>query len=424
MVPKTSQKKAASGDTETISLPRDLNAEDIDHIVAGLGDEQVRRLLIDELKAQAQQEAQAAAGRSKPSGIAGFIEKIKNLTTLLHTRIEYLRSGGRAAPQQVAGIYDFLGRGERGPKTVTRVISSVAAVLAAALLIEWLFVIYTTTARRHVTSTNPDKWSAKIGALTIRALLDFATIVIFILAALALFFIFLERTAGQRVLLSTYLAAFVVVQVAFLISRFFLAPRAPALRFLPFTDETALYLHRWLMALTTVGGFGTLTCGVVRLAGASELEHLRSITLIGLIMATMIIWMILQKRKAAAVSFSRGLPESSLRYRLALKWHLFAVPAVVLLLVFSTINQILGFASGQGILTLLMVPLYFLMDWILRLILETAFGMVEDNKTTPVPAEASSIEPEDDGVSGAARRLPAKPLKRNLPDTDSWTSTA
>lgn len=162
MLPKTGHKKAASEGTENISLPKDLSATQIDHIIAGLSDEQARRLLIKELKLQAQKETSAEA---KPEGIAGFIHKIKNLTTLLHTRVEYLHSGGRAAPQQVAGIYDFLGRGERGTKTVTRVILSVGAVLAAALLIEWLFVIYTTTARRHVTSTNPDKWSAKIGAL-------------------------------------------------------------------------------------------------------------------------------------------------------------------------------------------------------------------------------------------------------------------
>ena len=180
--------------------------------------------------------------------------------------------------------------------------------------------------------------------------------------------------------MSTYLAAFVIVQVAFLISRFFLAPRVSALRFLPFSDETALYLHRWLIALTAVGSFGTLTSGIIRLAGANELEHFRAIMLVGLITAAMIIWMILQKRKAAAAAFSQGLPESSLRYRLAQKWHHFAVLAVVFLLVFSTLNRILGFASGQGTLTLLMVPLYFLLDWILRLILEAAFGMVTENQ--------------------------------------------
>ena len=408
LLPKTGKKRADAKNAENVSLPMHLSAEEIDHIVAGLGEEQVRRLLLNELKAQAHQVATAAV---KPEGVAGFIEKIKNLTTLLHTRIEYLRSGGRAAPQQAAGIYDFLGRGERGTKTVTRVILSVGAVLAAALLIEWLFVLYTTTARRHITSTNPDKWTAKIGVLAMRALLDFLAIVIFIAAALAFFFVFLERTAGQRVLLSTYLAAFVIVQVAFLISRFFLAPRVSALRFLPFTDETALYLHRWFIALTTVGSFGSLTCGIVRLAGATELEHLRSMTLISLIMTTMIIWMILQKRKAAASAFSRGLPESSLPYRLAQRWHNFAVPAVVLLLVFSTINQILGFASGQGILTLLMVPLYFLLDWILRLMLEAAFGMVKQPEAQPAPAEAISDGPEDDFETEASRQTAGEASK-------------
>ena len=52
-------------------------------------------------------------------------------------------------------------------------------------------------------------------------------------------------------------------------------------------------------------------------------------TLVSLLAAGMIIWMILQKRKAAAISFSRGLPESSLRYRLAQKWHHFAIFAVI-----------------------------------------------------------------------------------------------
>ena len=198
------------------------------------------------------------------------------------------------------------------------------------------------------------------------------------------------------------MSALVIVQAAFLVLRFFLAPRVPALRFLPFNDETALYLHRWLIALTAVGSFGILTCGFIRLAGASELEHFQAITLVSLMMAAMIIWMILQKRKAAAALISDGLPESSLRYRVAQKWHHFAILAVVLLLFFSAVNQILGFASGQGTLTLLMVPLFFLLDWILRLIMEAAFGIVREKKTQPVPAVASSAGARDDGVLEAA----------------------
>ena len=43
-----------------------------------------------------------------------------------------------------------------------------------------------------------------------------------------------------------------------------------------------------------------------------------------------------------------------------------------------------------------MVPLYFLMDWILRLMLEAAFGMVKQPAAQPAPAEAISDGPEDD----------------------------
>jgi len=400
MLPKTGQKKAASAGTESISLPKDLSATQIDHIIAGLSDEQARRLLINELKLQAQQEVSVEA---KPEGIAGFIDKVKNLEALLQTRIEYLRSGGSAVPQEVAAIYTLLGRGERGTKSVASVILSIAAVLAGALLIEWLFVLYTAATRRRITSSEPSGWVAKIGALASRALLDFAAIVIFIVAALIFFHFFLDRTAGQRVLLAAYLSALVFVQGAYLILRFFLAPRASTLRILPFSDQTALYLHHWLMALIFVLCMGNVTGGVIRLAGTSELTSFKFGLLTGLIAVVMIIWMILQRRKAAADAFSQGLPESSLRHRLAQKWHHFAIFAILLLWAAAIGSAILGTAAGQGSLTLLMVPLYFMLDWILRLVLEAAFGLVEQPEKQPAPAAAKSEDPEDDVETEAAQ---------------------
>jgi small-conductance mechanosensitive channel len=393
LLPKTGQKKAASEGTENISLPKELNATQIDHIIAGLSDEQVRRLLINELKLQARQEKSVEA---KPKGITGFIGKIKDLTALLQTRIEFLRSGDSAAPQQVTGIYTLLGKGERGTKSVTSVIVSVAAVLAGALLIEWLFVLYTAAARRRITSSVPSGWVAKIGTLSMRSLLDFTAIVIFIVAALIIYFLFLDRTAGQRILLAAYLTGFVFIQGAYLVLRFFLAPRTPSLRFLPFSDQTALYLHHWLLALTFVLCLGNVTTGVIRLAGATELTHIKFGTVVSLIAAGVIIWMILQKRREAAISFSQGLPETSLRYRLAQKWHHFAIFAVLLLLAAAIGSEILGTASGQGTLTLLMVTLYFMLDWILRLMLEAAFGIVEQ------PAIVAAKSQDDVGAEAAS----------------------
>jgi small-conductance mechanosensitive channel len=405
---KTGKKGADAKNAENVMLPKPLSAENIDHIVAGLSDEQVRRLLINELKLQAQKETPVEA---KPEGIAGFIHKIKNLTALLHARIEYLRSGGKATQKEMAGLYSFLGRGERGTKSVASVILSVAAVLVGALLVEWLFVFYTAAARRRITSSEPSSWISKIGSLASRALLDFTAIIIFIVTAVILFFLFLDRTPGQRILLAAYLAGFVFFQGAYLVLRFFLAPRASNLRFLPFSDETALYLHYWLMPLTFVICMGNVTKGVLDLAGATELTNIKFGTIVSLIAGVMIIWMILQKRKEAATAFSRNLPEASLRYRLAQKWYHFSVFAVLLLLAAAIGSAILGTASGQGILTLLMVSLYFLLDWLLRLMLDVAFGIVEQPEEQPVPAEATFDEPEDDIKTEAAAHAAGEPSK-------------
>jgi small-conductance mechanosensitive channel len=175
---------------------------------------------------------------------------------------------------------------------------------------------------------------------------------------------------------ATYLVAFAAIQLVWLISRFFLAPGHPRLRLFPIGDEAAVFLHRWILALAAVYLIGFFTCGVVRLAGATELEHLKATSVVSLVMAVMVIWMILAKRKEVAEHFSRGVPENSLRYRLIQKWHAVAVALGLLMLVLSIVNRILGLAQGRGILTLLMVPLYFLLDWLLREALEKIFGIV------------------------------------------------
>ena len=88
MMFKSNKKKAAAEKSENITIPKDLNPAEIDHFIAGLSDEQVRRLLIEDLKNQALREAREKSARSEPTGIEGFIDKIKKLTATLQTRFE------------------------------------------------------------------------------------------------------------------------------------------------------------------------------------------------------------------------------------------------------------------------------------------------------------------------------------------------
>jgi small-conductance mechanosensitive channel len=402
MKAKTGKGQANGERAEYISLPKHLDAEQIDTIIAGLSDEQVRKLLINELKAQAQQETIVQA---KPEGIAGFIEKIKDLTALLQARIELLRSGGSAAPQVDKGIYFLLGEGRtRDQRPYPNVILSVAAVLAGALLIEWVFVSihrggaaahHLKRAFRMDRQNRGPLFAGPAGFCGHRHLHCRSP---------CHFFPFSGPHHRPARPLAAYLAGLVFVQGACLVLRFFLAPRAAGLRLLPFSDPTAMYLYHWLMALSFVVCMGEVTDrrnapGRRRRDDGHQILDSR-----GFIVAGMLIWMLLQKRKSAASRIQPGAagiqPALSIGAKVAPPIHrcCFAVVGCQ-----QCGSLILGTDSGQAILTLLMVPLYFMLDWILRLMLETVLGIARHPEARAMPAEAPSADQVDDDASEVAR---------------------
>jgi len=408
MIFKPQKEKSKPPSSDAARLPEHIEADKIDDFMAALSDEQVRRLLIEALKKQAAEEAAAIPAKKEMTGIAGFIDAVRAKVDLIRLRVEALKSGGDTKMTEIPSLYTYLGKGERDENS-TRVIISTIAVFLAAFFIEFLFNRYTATVRRRIAATPPVDWRAKMSALGLRGLLDLVSICVFAAAVLVIFHLFLNRTMPQRVLVAAYLAAVLIVRAAHLLSRLLLAPRLPALRVLPLGDETALYLHRWIMALVAVASFGLLTCGIFRLAGTPEAPHFFMVSLVGLVLAFMLISMILQKRKPVMQALTGNLPQTSLRARLALYWHHFAIFGVILLWIFTVLNRLLAGDQPGGYLglkTLLIIPLYFLLDWILRRILEVAFGIVQ--KSDDLGAAAG------DGTGGAAANTVAEPAPNRL----------
>ena len=400
---KTADKSGSS------AAPERIPPDQIDSTIAGMSDEQVRRLLLEELKDQAEKEARAKSESQKPEGLTGFVQAIRDKSDLIIRRIDELKSGMRESPSNIPAIFTFLGQGQKD-RSLARPIITVLIVFVAGFLIEWGLRRYWAGAMRRIESTVQPGFFSKIGALFLRALLDLVYMLLFSLAVLIVFYLFLERTNPQRVLAATYLAAILIVRSFHLVSRFILAPKTPQLRFLPLSDGAALYLHRWIMALALVATFGFLTCGIIRLAGASEESHFIAVTQVGLVIAAMVIWMIIQKRKPVGEAFAEGLPANSLRARLAMSWHYPATLFILFVLVFATINRLLG-EGGRllGLKTLLIVALYFLLDWLLKQVLQIAFGLaakpdklVEANRLASKadggtgPQATPGIEEEDD----------------------------
>jgi small-conductance mechanosensitive channel len=378
MMPPPKGKTAQNTESgSAVELPPDLDPQKVDSIIASMDDEQVRRLLIRELKKQAEREA-ARSVEEQPTGLAGLIQRSREMLNYLQARIEFLRSGVDVpVGEETSDIFTYLGTGEKTEDRFSAIMS-VVAVFAASLLIAWLFHFYTRGTRRRIETADYSGLLGKVGALSFRALLDALSILVFAAATLAIFYFFLERNTAQRILVASYLGAFAIVWLFQLVSRFLLAPHAPAIRVLPLQDETAVYLHRWLSALVVVWAFGMLTCGIFRLAGTSEARHFVMTTGVGLLMAIMLVIMILQKRRPVAAALMEGRSPNSLRVRMARSWHHIAIFGVFLLIVFSTFERLLyGGGNFSGIKTLLLVALYFLLDWLLRQALEFAFGLAK-----------------------------------------------
>jgi hypothetical protein len=366
----------ASG--ETVQVPENLDNDQINSFLATLSDAQVRRLLIEELKKEAGREATEGEPEAKTDGLSGLIQKIDFITNTIQWRIYELRSGAGADPEDLPKLYRLLGKSEDQEKPdAFKTIASVIAVFLVSFGIVWFIHRSAAPTYRRIENATSVNMKARVGGLTLRALLDMLFMFIFAIVTLTLFFIFMDRTGPQRVLVATYLAAFLIVMAVQLVLRFFLTPKVPALRFLPMENETAIYLHRWLIAIAAVVTFGWFTCGIFRVAGASEANHLIMISLVALVAISMIIIMILQKRKQVQQSLAEGLPETGFRAYLARVWHILAIMAALFLWLVSTFNQFLGGIrpGAPGIKTLLLIPLYILLDWALREILKVAFGI-------------------------------------------------
>ncbi len=381
--------------------PGELETQDIDSVIAVMDDEQVRRMLIDELKTQAAREL-ASTKKNEIGGIAGFIKGIRNRINIIRERIEDLKtSEGVDVQEEFPVMYKIMGEGEKSGKPV-RAILGVILIFAGAMLLDWIFRRYLLFSRKRIAESEPPSWSGRLAQLAIRAVLDCVSIGFFTVAVLILGYAFLANTPGQRVLVAAYLIVIVIIRLFAVLFRVLFSLETPALRILPLSDAAARYLNRWLMAVVIINTFALITCGILRLAGMRELNYLLLLTLNGCVIAGMFIFVILHKRKPVAAALSGVYPATSLVARLAERWHHIAIFGVVLLLIFSIFSRVISGSGGMlGFKTLMIIGLYVLFDWLLRKALRSVFGIVRETPekilSTSAATQADEAAKSDTG---------------------------
>lgn len=307
-----------------------VSAEELDRLVKTLESEPERAKLVEQLKGL------IAAQRTAPAEEPGLGEVV--ITTLSNSVGQMstaVREIGEAL-LDARGAGDWLGNAFRDGTKRDRIFEGlwrVAAMLALGAVAQWLVHLLLARVRAALTRRRGGVvW--RLGAGLLALVLDALPVAAFAAAAYGVL-PFLDPAPDVRLIAIALANAAVISQALILLCRLALQPHDPALRLLPLSDGSAAYLDVWLRRFIWLGIFGYVALETGRLLGLPRSGYVGLLSLLGLIIAALMIMLILQNRKPVAEWLKRHPDDrpasalAALRFRIADTWHLVAILYIV-----------------------------------------------------------------------------------------------
>ena len=182
-LPQTKAKADDGKDAKAVTLPENLDSDQLNAILAQLSDVQVRRLLIEELKKT------AAAKQEKKPEVSGFTGSFRNwrnrfncCTAGWHTwsPAHYRRRTFSRRPCRTFKV------GEAW-SIYALMFAVLAGLFVVALAGEWFYRRATADLRQRIQTTPPVDWTVKAKRLALGAVIDLGSMLVFTVATLILF---------------------------------------------------------------------------------------------------------------------------------------------------------------------------------------------------------------------------------------------
>ena len=377
----------SGGSKKGVELPEPLTKDAIRELVSRLSDEEVRDLLLAQLDKAAAPPAAKAAG-TMAGGLAGEMDR---------TRSE-MGAVLRAAPGAPAEVAAAVARYSEGRTSYQLLIVGVLFVVLLVLgrIAEGLVGRLLADVRRRLES-HAESSGVEVGGLLVRFALELFLLLVFVATVVAAFLALYQGHEPTRELIVSALLTIIQVRVAILVARFLLAPRAPALRLLPFDDSSARTLYRGVVTLAWVYGIlDILGYFLVRYEVPRE-TFLLVMTISRLVFVLLLLQLVWRVRQPIAAVI-RGPEPGALRRLLAELWPALFSAYVLGLLVILTIEQLGGGerTGRAGVLSLLVVIAMPLVDMALCGLLDrrrrgSGSGPGEEGSFSPVLRKAVHI---------------------------------
>ncbi len=350
-------------------LPENYSPGQVDEILSAMSDEQVRQLLIAELK-------KTATGSIKKQ--LGSDNNMHNLTDLAHARLKAFISNIPNIPSSFYNTLVLLSE-SRGVFSLFKTLIYVLGVILVGFLFEFVFKYMTKGFRKRINSFEPMKGFSKIGSALLKITPDFFGMAAFIFACLTLFFLLKEQShmAGKMIFITVFIVI-ISVRMISLLSSVICSPTVEALRLLPLSDNAARYLHHSMMFIAGLISFAyVITSAMVRIGTPRDVTRFTAFSL-GTLLILAIAFMIWQNRKTvAAIIIGNQKNPSLFKKQFSAIWHILSFAYIIVIWALWAANLIIV-QSGTPMaffISLLIVPIYLLLDkagqWIVSVILGT-----------------------------------------------------
>jgi small-conductance mechanosensitive channel len=314
-------------------IPADLAPDQVDSYLAGLSDEQARKLLAAELKkkaaAKSGKEAKALEG-VEDKGIAFGFYAAQNALSALSGQIAGIITGVQSSAE--TDVWERL-LGGKGFDYFLRAVGSVVLIVLLGWAAELLLLRKTEGLRSQVLKAIPHGGWERAGLILSRLFLDGVGLAVYVLVTFLAHFILnsqwdLGYLVSGAVIVTYY---FRIVEMA---ARLVASPRAPELRLVILSDSDARFLYRWILWLTASVLPGSVLALALAKSGAGRELFLFVYAAAGPIMSIFLAVMIWQVRNRVARAICPvGDPGSTspnlFRQKCAGLWH---YPAILLAL--------------------------------------------------------------------------------------------
>ena len=381
-------------------IPADLAPEQVDSYLAGLTDQQARRLFAAELKNKAAAKSNNGTKEQvvgKETGLVfGFFAAERALSTLSDQLGWVLAGAGTSAETEVwenlvggAGLGHFL-----------MAMAWLVLIIGLGWGAEKLLLYKTEKFRSQLLQEIPRGGWEKAGIILSRLILDGLGIGVYVLVTFLAHFMITGQ--GQN----AYLVSSAIIMTYYfrlieITARLIASPKTPELRLVPMTDTDARFLYNYIVWITAAVVPGSALALALQKAGASRelflFVYATAGPVISILLAVMI-WQIRQRvaRVICPLGDPGSIPGWLLRQRCADLWH---YPAILFALTIGVYWWARVLTRGDVtiislIFSLFLVPLCIGMDQWLQQILSRLGGKPQEVIDFTAPDEPGETEPE------------------------------